>query len=102
CHSRAEKNDEFEVQKAARRTSTQECNSPSSETHFFSQPDFTLSYTQTAESLLGWLMYRMNCPSVPLEVLPWLSDIFKLANSPKARVSKPCMYELWKGFETTM
>ncbi|KAF9337110.1 hypothetical protein BG006_006288, partial [Podila minutissima] len=65
------------------------------------------------EPLLGWLKdlwssenelreLRMNWPSVPLEVVPRLGDIFKLAKSPKVRVSKPCMHELWKGFETAM
>ncbi|KAG0363414.1 hypothetical protein BG005_000048 [Podila minutissima] len=63
--------------------------------------------------LLGWLKdlwssenelreLRMNWPSVPLEAVPRLGDIFKLAKSPKVRMSKPCMHELWKGFETAM
>ncbi|KAF9321974.1 hypothetical protein BG003_009292 [Podila horticola] len=65
------------------------------------------------EPLLEWLKelwssenelqeLRMNWPSVPLEVIPRLGDIFKLAKSPKARVSKQCMHELRTGFETAM
>ncbi|KAG0341165.1 hypothetical protein BG000_009996 [Podila horticola] len=65
------------------------------------------------EPLLEWLKelwssenelqeLRMNWPSVPLEVIPRLGDIFKLAKPPKARLSKQCMPELRTGFETAM
>ncbi|KAG0032889.1 hypothetical protein BGZ82_006348 [Podila clonocystis] len=72
-----------------------------------------LVYRDWVEPLLGWLEdlwssenqlqeLRINWPSVPLEVIPRLGDIFKLAKSPKSKVSKHCMHELWKGFETVM